>query len=67
MCKRSEKSDVGIFRYGVTDERTDARTNERESLGLREIRFLETKNAKNGENNQFSLLFYLHYPLEISL
>ena len=35
LCKKKSKSDARFSRYGVTDARTDARTqDERESIGL---------------------------------
>ena len=33
LCQVSEKSDARISRYRVANERTDARTHERESIG----------------------------------
>ena len=51
-CKVSEKSNERFSSNSVTDVRTDARTNERESLGLQRLR-RETKNGKNTDlNNQ---------------
>ena len=34
LCKKSSKSDARISRYGVTNERMNAQTDEQDSIGL---------------------------------